>query len=443
MGITRLRLAFAGIAIILTTLWLLSLPDSALTAGFWPVRRTLINFTGVLAIGFMSASIVLAARPVQIEPLLGGLDKFYRLHKWLGIGAAAIGLVHWLLEIVPRWMVGQGWLAPPVRRAGGGPAGANPFADWHGIGAEVGEWGFYLLLVLVVIALWKRFPYHLFFKTHRLMAVVYLLLAFHAIVLMPPAYWTAPIGPATAVLLAGGSAAAVISLFRRIGHSRRAVGRVEYFKQYFGNAVLEVGVRFDTAWPGHQAGQFAFVRFEGREGAHPFTISSAWRQDGQVVFRIKGLGDYTRALPEMLRVGQTVTVEGPYGRFDFRGKCSRQLWIGGGIGITPFIAGLQARAAATDAAVPVDLIYSTSAPDAAFIDNIRQLAEQAGVRFHLLVTPQDGLLTLDRLAAILPQWKEADIWFCGPAGFGQSLYDAMTARGLPPRQFHRELFDMR
>lgn len=440
---TRLRIAFAALFVILAGAWLLGLP-AGVFASFWPTRNALVYGTGVLAIGLMSAGVMLAARPVQMEGALGGLDKFYRLHKWLGIAGPLLAVAHWLLEIAPRWMVRQGWLAPPQRRSGQGQAAAgfNPFHDLRGIAAEVGEWGLYLLLALVVLALWKRLPYRWFFKTHRLMAPVYLVLVFHAVVLTPPAYWTAPIGPLMALLMAGGAVAAAASLFRRIGHSRRAVGSIEHLAYHHDNAVLDVGVRLDTAWPGHHAGQFAFVTFDGKEGAHPFTMSSAWHDDGRLMFSIKGLGDYTRTLPERLRVGQAVTVEGPYGRFEFQGERERQIWVAGGIGITPFIARLQALADEGRRA-PVDLIYSTSAPDAAWIDNIRRLAEQAGVRFHLLVSPRDGLLTLDRLAEMVPEWQAADVWFCGPLSFGHALRDAMTARGFPAGHFHQELFDMR
>ncbi len=53
------------------------------------------------------------------------------------------------------------------------------------------------------------------------------------------------------------------------------------------------------------------MNFEDREGPHPFTISSTWKDDGHLLFLIKGLGDYTRALPTTLKVGTIVTVEGP------------------------------------------------------------------------------------------------------------------------------------
>ena len=74
--------------------------------------------------------------------------------------------------------------------------------DWHGeiggpgydAGEELGEFAIYLVLAMVVLSLWKRFPYKFWRHLHRAMPVFYLLLAFHAAVLAPPDYWTQPVG---------------------------------------------------------------------------------------------------------------------------------------------------------------------------------------------------------------------------------------------------------
>nr|WP_246253992.1 hypothetical protein [Comamonas jiangduensis] len=94
-----------------------------------------------------------------------------------------------------------------------------------------------------------------------------------------------------------------------------------------------------------------FASFEGLEGPHPFTIASApdgyaRTDDGRQLLRlvIKPLGDYTQTLHARLQPGQTVRIEGPYGHFDGQGAARRvQVWIAGGVGITPFLALLQAR----------------------------------------------------------------------------------------------------
>lgn len=440
----NIKLAYAGLLALLSLLWWMADPLLPKGYEYFALRTVAINYTGVLAMGVMSAGMLLALRPVSFEPLLGGMDKAYRLHKWLGVTGLVVAIIHWLWAQGTKWAVGWGWLVKPAR--GPRPEQTDPILRFlqqqRGLAESVGEWAFYAAVVLIVLALVKRFPYRLFVKTHRLLAIAYLALVFHSVVLIPVGYWTQGIGPVMVLLMAGGSASAVMSLLRKVGEQRKVVAEIEELDHFRDNQVLKVGLRLQGQWPGHQAGQFAFVTFDAAEGAHPFTISSGWQDDGRLVFMIKGLGDYTSRLPEVLRVGDTVTVEGPYGRFAFAGDRPRQIWVGGGIGITPFIARLQALAVQADGK-PVDLFYSTSAPDEAFIGRLRRAAEAAKARLHVLVTAKDGRLDVARICQAVPEWEKADIWFCGPAGFGQALREGFTARGVPPQDFHQELFDMR
>ena len=440
----NIKLTWVALITGLTLLWLQAEPILSASYPFFTLRAAILQYTGILGIGVMSVGMLLALRPVRIEPWLGGLDKAYRLHKWLGITGLVIAVTHWAWVKVPKWAVGWGWLVKPKRgpRAEETVAIFRLFREQRDLAESIGEWAFYAAVVLIAIALIKRFPYRHFFKTHRLLAAVYLLLVFHSVVLMNFGYWSQPVGPVMALLMAGGSVAAVMSLRRKVGARRRALGTIEALVHHPDNRVLKVSIKLQGHWPGHEAGQFAFVTFERSEGAHPFTISSAWQGDGRMSFLIKGIGDYTGQLPDTLRVGQPATVEGPYGRFSFTGEKTRQVWVAGGIGITPFIARMQALALAPDGR-EVDLFYSTSAPDAVFIDKVRQRAEDAGVKLHVLVSQRDGRLDARRIAAAVPDWKTADFWFCGPAAFGGALREAFTAQGLPAADFHQELFDMR
>lgn len=438
---TRLNLAFGAVAAVVIALWLISIDVTLFAGGLWPVRGLLVPLTGILAITFMAVGVLLAARPVQVEAALGGLDKFYRLHKWLGIAAVIMAVLHWLVEKAPKWLVELGWLAPRQRKSGASVE-QRPFANLRDLASDLGEWAFYLLLVLAVLALWRRFPYHLFFKTHRLMAPLLLVLTFHAIVLTPASYWSAPIGWLMIAVLAVAAVAAGLSIFGRIGKAHRFAGEVTDFHVHAGNSVLDVGVKLTTAWPGHDAGQFAFLAFDDAEQAHPFTISSGWANTGRLAFSIKGVGDYTRLLPTIISVGQAVTVEGPYGRFDFASAGGAQLWIAGGVGITPFIARMEALAMSGQRD-EIDLVYSTRALDDGFMAEVHRAAAAAGVRLHLVDSGRDGLVDLAKLTLWIPYWRSADVWFCGPASFGDSLYKAMRAGGLPASRFHRELFEMR
>ena len=387
---------------------------------------------------------VLATRPVFFEPWLGGLDRMYRLHKWLGISALAVAVSHWLWVEMPKWLVGFGWLTRPPKVPLAEPDNAllRQFHALRGVAEGWGEWAFYALALLIALALLKRFPYRRFFQTHRLLPVVYLVLVFHAVVLTKYSSWMQPLGLVQALMMAAGTVAALMVLFGAVGRGRQAVAVVDSVTMHAALDVLEVAVRLKSRWQGHQAGQFAFVRFDAAEGAHPFTITSPWTGDGHLVFLIKGLGDYTKRLPTLLKTGDLLRVEGPYGQFRFEGSKPRQIWVGGGIGITPFIARLQQLALRSDGKT-IDFFHCTSKSDASAFASLRATAVAVGVRLHLVVDSVDGRLTADRLCAAVPDWRDADVWFCGPAGFGQALRRDLLARGLGASDFHQELFEMR
>ncbi|RFO94706.1 ferric reductase [Rhodoferax lacus] len=430
----------------LTLLWWAS--DSTAAASLvnlFAWRNLLLQYSGVLSIGVMSVSMLLAVRPVVLEPRLGGLDKMYRLHKWLGISALVTAISHWLIAQGPKWMVDWGWLERPVR----GPRPPPPeelihrlIASQHGLAESVGEWAFYLAVALMVIALVKAFPYKAFLKTHTILAATYLALVFHAVVLLNWGYWTSPLGLPMALLMGAGTVSAVLVLLGRVARNRKVDGTVVGVHHHALLKTMSIDIQLQGPWAGHKAGQFAFVTLHADEGAHPYTISSAWLNDGRITFIIKALGDYTGTLSQRVQVGETVRLEGPYGRFTFEGSKKRQIWIGGGIGITPFVARMKALAHTPDERT-VDLFHTTAAYDPHAIGLMTQDAQNAGVHLHVLWDPRDGRLDANHIVAKVPDWKNADVWFCGPAKFGQSLRRALVAMGMDGKSFHQELFEMR
>lgn len=158
----------------------------------------------------------------------------------------------------------------------------------------------------------------------------------------------------------------------------------------------------------------------------------------RITFVTKELGDHTSRLRQKLHVGQNVKIEGPYGCFDFDNGQPRQIWIGGGIGTTPFIAGMKHialwRPAKPDQASPaIDLFHTTADYDETAITKLKADAEAANICLHIFVDARDGLLTGDRIRAEAPEWRTASIWFCGPTGFGDALRKDFAVQGLPWR----------
>jgi predicted ferric reductase len=443
----RIKWIFMLLMVLGTMLYWVSLTDVERTLAPWALRKSLLYYTGIMSFVAMSVGVILALRLRVVERCVGGLDKHYRLHKWLGIAAALFALAHWLSKKY-KWLIELGLYERTDFATPNGTIGFfqhnNFFKPLEDLAEDMGEWALYVLLVLAVLALWKKFPYRYFFKTHRILAVIYLMLAFHTLILFGKIDWLTPIGISVGVLLTIGIPAALLSLFQRIGASHRASGQISKILLHEDGKVTEVEVHLSTSWEGHREGQFAFVTFDTREGHHPFTLSSSWKDDATLSFHIKQLGDYTRTLNHTLHVGDAVTVEGPYGKFDFTSHSGPQIWIAGGIGITPFLSRLEALAHNPhQSQQPISLFYSARASDHALVERVTNLTQQAGVALHLSISGKNPAVTAQSIFENVPDFLKHTVWFCGSTGFGETIKRGLLKKGLPSRRFHQELFEMR
>lgn len=196
-------------------------------ADLWAWRGPLIFLSGLLALWWMSAGIVLASRPRWLEQGLNGLDKLYQLHRNIGIGAGLLVLLHWQLEWLPKTLVKAGLIAGSgrPRRPRGDPQ------MWIEAAKVIGEWAGYLLLALVVIALIRRIPYHWFRQLHKAFGVIFLAGVFHGLLLMPASYWQSPLAWLSVAVAAAGVLPALLSLSGRIGRQRQTSASIQSIHQ--------------------------------------------------------------------------------------------------------------------------------------------------------------------------------------------------------------------
>jgi predicted ferric reductase len=195
----------------------------------------------------------------------------------------------------------------------------------------------------------------------------------------------------------------------------------------------------------HNPGQFVFVRFN-QPGVsfeqHPYTICGPSDHHGLTI-SVKVLGDYTRALYDQLELGSTAHLEGPYGQFDYRKGGQRQIWLAGGIGVTPFICWLHQLQQHKDTDRRIDFYYCVhSRDDTIYRQQLDAWADELpGVNVHLVCTGEEGRLTADRLD--LGDGLPPDVFICGPRGFVRQLRSQLRARGVPANQIHHEAFEFR
>lgn len=448
----NLKISYFVFIFICIAVWLATGEFYGINNGYFAFRREAIQLTGLLAFVAMSIDVVIACRLRLIDNALGGLDKAYRLHKWLGITALVTAIAHFLLTKGTKWAVGWGWLEKPVRHhvdIANLPqkVGLEYVFSICRKNAEVfGEWAFYIAIILCLVALIKLIPYRFFAHVHTILAAVYLVLVFHAVVLTKFAYWSEPFGLLVGVSSIFGVIAAITVLLRRFGFGRHIAATVTDYAIDKANDVVRLTLKVTDKWAGHKSGQFAFVTLDKGEGAHPFTIASHWNPGKPfLTFFVKGLGDYTDKLAKQNLTGRKARIDGPYGKFCFSDdKSPEQIWIGAGIGITPFLAKLDELASSNKVnKAQIDFVYVIQTISDSEKQKLVELAQSAGVRLKIWQTPEEGRFNGSLLRHLFGNWKKSSIWFCGPIKFGETLEDDMVKNGFARQRFHRELFQMR
>lgn len=447
----KLKIIYCTIILVCVAIWFSTGEFDGITRGYFTFRSQAIQLTGLLAFFAMTVDMVIACRLKWVDDILGGLDKAYRLHKWFGITALVTAILHFLLAKGTKWAVGWGWLERPVRHSGLADLPEKVsleyvFSIFRKNAELFGEWAFYIAVALCVIALVKLIPYRFFAHVHTIFAGVYLVLVFHAVVLTKFPYWGEPFGLLMLVAAIFGTVSAITILLRKFGFGRHVNGTIIEQIVDKTNKVVRLTLKVSEKWRGHQSGQFAFITVDSKEGAHPFTIASAWDQNSRLLtFFIKGLGDYTNKLLLRDLVHKKVRIDGPYGRFFLVDhKEEQQIWIGAGIGITPFLAKLDELARQQQGQRPdVDFVYVCQSLSSEDDTKLHALAKSAGVRLTIWLTPERGRFDGTHLRKMFVNWKQSSIWFCGPKQFGETLEDDMAKNGLPHARFYRELFEMR
>ncbi|WP_346209537.1 ferredoxin reductase family protein [Aeromonas salmonicida] len=404
--------------------------------GVWPWRHEMLLLTGLLGLGYMALTLLLALRLPRLEVWCGGLDRMLRLHRHSAMAATLALTSHWLLVEAPKWAVTAGWLTRPARRGAGGGAGAGAGngLSLHALGNTLGEWSFYLLIALVVVSLLSLVSYGRFRVIHRLAPLIYLAGWVHGLCLLPQVGLLTPVGLVISLLGGAGAVAAVYSLLGLTGQRDRHQGRIVALRT-LADSTREFTLQLETPLSHYRPGQFAFFEFDAKEGPHPFTLVRVSPDKRQLVIAVRALGDHTRQLVEAARVDGPVTVTGPYGAFVCPPRQGQSLWLGAGIGITPFVAWLEGLVARGERGEGITLIQC--APDlagAVYHQRLAELCQRTGVCYRLHLDKEAGRLDLAGLA----QGKPGDVWFCGPEG----MADALT-RLLPGGRLHRELFRFR
>jgi len=408
----------------------------------WELREQLVYLTGVCSVTLMTVSMLISARFPWVSRRLGGLDKGYVVHRWTGTFSALFITTHFLMENIPHWLVDAGLISNP-----GELTDASKYSELQitlfQTGVMLAQPAFYTMIVLIVISLLKKIPYHWFRKSHKLFPVVFLPGAYHSATAQLKEHWLG--WPGSYLLMAVlclGSVAAVISLFRAIGARRRIHATISSIDRH-DSGILDFTLTVDDKHFQHKAGQYVFLKFAHDDEPHPFSIASSNAGSKTLRFAIKALGDFTSSLHEHLSIGHEVQVEGPYGEFTFDDNCERQVWIAGGIGVTPFMARLE-YLSLHNKHQPINFWYATRTDKhKSFPLHLDHGCTKTGVTYHHTNSTRKEYVTVDRIKEIAGDLKDTSIWFCGPTGFATCIMKDLKKTGFDMTRFHYDSFSMR
>jgi predicted ferric reductase len=409
-------------------LWLVAQPANQ------PTARYLGELCGAEAVLLFACSLVLATLLPPIERAFGGLDRVVVWHRRAAIGGVILLVPHRAL------------VATSV----------DPYATSLGQGLGVAA-----LLGLLVLSVWALAPrlraarwpgpiqqlarttFERWLTAHRLTGLFVALAVAHGAIVDPVLRASAVL---RIVYLAVGGIGIAAYVYREI-FARFVLPTHDYTVATVGrpnDTTLEVALEPAGAPLSFIPGQFVVLAFGGASGwqRHPFSVASA-PSERRLEVMIKSVGDYTRDLREKLQPGTPAKAVGPFGGFDYRRGGENQIWIAGGIGITPFISWIRALNGKLDKSV--DFYYAVAKHgDALFLGEVdAAAAEYATFRSHLIVAEHDGRLTAER--AFNESTRPTNVWIymCGPPPMMTALADGFRVEGIPANHIRWEEFGLR
>lgn len=413
----------------LMALLFLRAPDFASVGS---VLNALGRLTGIWGMALLLLAAALCCRVPGFDRPFGGLTKLWQLHHQLGAIAFLLLLAHPLL------------LAFSAAQISLGAAVTTLFSSQASI-----IWGWIALLALMVFmapsfGFFGEPDYQRWKGLHRLSAVSVVLALVHTFMLNR----TLPDTLAVLVwglwaLLALGAISYRWLFSRWGGRLRYRVARVERPA----NNVVELSLTPLERSLRYRAGQFVYLTPHdpaldaGRGEEHPYTLSSA-PDEPWVRIAIKDLGDASRAL-QNLTPDSEVTLEGPYGDF-FPGspvEPEPELWIAGGIGITPFLGRLR-HCASTGEPLEAQLIYCVQDETRALFEQELQALmaalPQSQLNLHLFY--REGPLDRAFIERVCPDAARRRSYICGPMPLIVSAQRHLSTIGVPSDRIVSEEF---
>ena len=224
-----------------------------------------------------------------------------------------------------------------------------------------------------------------------------------------------------------------IELINPLWSTRELRGRVERIERETDEAAT-ICIRPGWDWPGHKPGQYLRVGVvvDGVHHWRAYSLTSdPGRADGWISITPKLVeeGKVSPHLVRRLKPGAIVRLGGVEGTFVLpEPRPEKILFVTAGSGITPIHSMLRALVREDALRDVVHLHSARTEEGVIFGDELRELAERHdGYDLTIRLTGKDGRILPEHLDELCPDWREREVFACGPAGMLDALDEHFEA----------------
>ncbi|KKU99657.1 MAG: Membrane flavodoxin oxidoreductase [Candidatus Wolfebacteria bacterium GW2011_GWE1_48_7] len=384
---------------------------------------------GLIGMALFALTLVLGTRHPILEQFFDGINKAYVAHHRLGAITFSLLLFHPIVIALKIALVAS------TRDAALFLLSTDPDILW-------GTAALLSMILFLILTFFISFAYHKWRLTHQFLSVSFVLASIHTLVIYSDTQNSAGLYWLMATFIAIG----VVAICYRTLAPKFFVPHIEYIVDEVRTLDKNtVSIYMVPAYRpiAYRPGQFVFISFEdekvGKE-SHPFSLIST-PDEPRLAIAIKTLGDHTGKF-KLIAKNTVAQIEGPFGTFlydHFAGK--NQIWIAGGIGITPFIGMAKS---VTDSSYHITIYYCvTNKAEAVFLDELLTIEQgNPSIRIVPYCSSTQGHIS----AATLQMDEDIhskEILICGPQPMMHSLTRQLIEKGTKKSHIHTEEFGFR
>jgi predicted ferric reductase len=450
---------FLGIFVLCFSISLFILASGLVYQKYTPQLSEINRYTSkvlvMTGVALMSMNFLIATRWRFIEKFFGGFDVSYKVHDLLGRTALVLVMAHPILLSLTALGNATGFLSYYI------PGSILAY--------NLGMFALWLFIILVVITIFIKLPYHIWKFFHMFMGFAFFIAFAHALntqsyitPYLPFKVWT--YGMFVLGLVSGAYKSFLYKYLAPGGHfTVKAVKQLGDITEIWFEPADE---RSRALAAKSKAGQYFFLSIHGNPNVspeeHPYSLS-AIETDAEgnptrnMRLSVKSLGDHSKLLPK-LEVGDRARFVGPFGFFSatHARATGYQIWLAGGVGVTPFLSMLQhehdliTKQGIDPVSRPrIHIFYGTKVETEAVYDQeISALVTGLGhVNLHKHYTDANGFMSADWIMEQAGT-KDTELPFvsvlqCGPPGMMKALEKQFLDKGLDPARVIYEEFSFK